>query len=75
MPKIREKRARLNGPAAVVIAAFATMTIAAPAPAQSGRTACLARHYAVYAGAQRDPTPSRALRLNDAPPGDYFFRW
>jgi hypothetical protein len=50
---IREKRARLNGPAAVVIATIATMTIAAPAPAQPGRAACLARHYSAYAGAQR----------------------
>ena len=33
---------------------LATMTIVAPARAQSGRAACLARHYAAYAGAQRD---------------------
>ena len=33
---------------------LATMTIVAPARAQSGRSACFARHYAAYAGAQRD---------------------
>jgi hypothetical protein len=33
---------------------LATMTIVAPARAQPGRSACLARHYAAYAGAQRD---------------------
>ncbi|MDF2776236.1 MAG: hypothetical protein K0S86_5737 [Geminicoccaceae bacterium] len=38
----------------MVIATLATMTIAAPVPAQSGQAACLARHYAAYAGAQRD---------------------
>ena len=54
MPMIRENRARLNGPAAIVIATLATMTIVAPAAAQAGRAACLARHYATYAGAQRD---------------------
>ncbi|HKP14790.1 MAG TPA: hypothetical protein VJT85_01940 [Gemmatimonadaceae bacterium] len=51
---IREKRARLNGRAALLIAVLATMTIVAPAQAQSGRAACLARHYAAYARAQRD---------------------
>jgi hypothetical protein len=38
----------------MVIATLATMTIAEPAPAQPVRAACLARHYAAYAGAQRD---------------------
>ena len=37
----------------MVIAVLVTMTIVAPAQAQSGRAACLARHYAAYAGAQR----------------------
>jgi hypothetical protein len=37
-----------------MLATLAMMTIAAPVPAQSGRAACLARHYAAYAAAQRD---------------------
>jgi hypothetical protein len=48
-------QARLNGArAALAIALAATTTFAAPATAQSTRTACLARRYDAYASAQRD---------------------
>jgi len=38
----------------VLLAVAASLAAAAPASAQPPRTACLARHYAAYAGAQRD---------------------
>ena len=50
---LRDFRARLNLQS-VVIGALATIGLAAPLRAQTSRAACLARHYARYANAQRD---------------------
>ena len=51
---LRDFRASLNLPRVIVVGAFAAIGLAAPLPAQASRAACLARHYAGYANAQRD---------------------
>ena len=51
---LRDFRASLNLPRVIVVGALAAIGLAAPLPAQASRAACLARHYAVYASAQRD---------------------
>ena len=54
-PMLREIRARLNGRGALLLAVLASLGAAAPARAQTAAgAACLARHYAAYATAQRD---------------------
>jgi len=55
MPMLREIRARLTGPLAVLpIALGATLAFAPPAAGQTSRTACLEHHYAEFADAARD---------------------
>ena len=51
---LRDFRASLNLPRATVVAALATIGLGTPIRAQPPRAACLARHYASYASAQRD---------------------
>ena len=51
---LRDFRARLNLPWPAVVAVLATIGIAPRLGAQMPAAACLARHYAVYANAQRD---------------------
>ena len=51
---LRDFRASLNLPRATVVGVLAAIAVAAPVRAQAPRAACLARHYAGYASAQRD---------------------
>ena len=51
---LRDFRASLNLRRVLVTCALATTSLAPPLGAQAPRTACLARHYAGYANAQRD---------------------
>lgn len=50
---LRDFRASLNLRRVVVTCALATTSVAAPLRAQAPHAACLARHYAAYASAQR----------------------